>query len=118
MVREVEFSNQLELLNDDAEYSTKLGVEIFDGYLSNEGKTLTINVNKDAPHSGARQLLLYYSDIDFKSNSINYVFLGQSDFSPQPQYTFDISSIPIIFTSVLMKLFLAYPINGYLSTLY
>lgn len=92
MVREVEISNQFELLNDDADYSEELGTDIFSGTLANDGKDLTINISKEMPPSGVRKLLLYHGDVDFMTQSVKYNHIESVEVI-DTNYTFDISSI-------------------------
>lgn len=93
MVREIEFSNQLELLNDDSEYSYGLGEAILSGTLENDGLTLNVSVDKEMPPSGMRQLILFYGDVDFVAQTVNYQYLSDSMASDGQDTTFDLSSI-------------------------
>jgi hypothetical protein len=102
MVKEVEFSNVVELLNSAATfYSDGPNQPMFDGKLSNEGKSLTITVGRKLPivTVGGRMLILYFGNVDFENKLINYTELSRTDLEYDStglynrEYTFDISKV-------------------------
>lgn len=106
MVREVEFSNLLEIFNDDKSYSDGIDQEMFTGVLSDSGKLLTVTVGKELPEAaaGSRKILLYYGNVDFDNKFVDYVLLEEKPLDNQylsgvqnnKQYEFDISKVLII----------------------
>jgi hypothetical protein len=107
MIKEVEFSNLLELINDGSvTYSDGNNQLMFESVLSDEAKTLTVTVGKALPTSsqGCRQLVLYYCVVDFETKMTDYVKLGETIYdmaSSNPNeinksYTFDLSKVLVI----------------------
>ena len=79
MVKEVEFSNFLEILDKDYPYSDEIGNPIFDGRLDDSGKSLTIIVGKPIPiGEGVRQLSLYFGNTDFDVRLIDYTLIEET----------------------------------------
>lgn len=104
MIKEVEFSNMFEIINPAYPYSDGVNQLIFDGALSEEGKTLDITVGNTLPlpSEGARQLILYFGNVDFDNNIVEYVKIGEtaldnsSPASVNNVYTFDLSKVLMI----------------------
>lgn len=106
MVKEVEFSNESEVLAAGELYSNAPDQPILDGYLEDDGTTLKIIVHSQLNHESVskRQLFLFFGDIDFDNTSINYVNVGTSDLdykvvgedATDVEYTFDLSSVLVI----------------------
>jgi len=104
MVQEVEFSNNLELLNPAYGYSDNPNQLMFDGVLSN-AKTLQITVGNALPTDaeGKRKLLLYYGNVSFDNNLVDYTLLGETDLDSDSVgdqynkvYEFDLSKVIMI----------------------
>ncbi len=103
MVNEVEFSNFLEILDPNYPYSDKIGNPIFNGSLSDSGKTFTLTVKKPLPPKGvaAREILLYFGNVDFESKLVDYVYLESTDIdvlepleeASNRQYVFDLGKV-------------------------
>lgn len=106
MIKEVEFSNRLESIAPGYKYSDATGQQMFDGVLSNDGKTLNITVGTPVPDQseGVRKLFLYYCNIDFDNNLLDYTLLGETDpdyfdgttARENRTYEFDLSKVLII----------------------
>lgn len=109
MIKEVEFSNRLEIITPGNQYSDGPGQSMFEGVLMDDGKTLDITVATPVPTAaqGVRKLLLYYCNIDFDSTIIDYTLLGETDFDTYTGvvgedtrvnrvYTFDLSKVLVI----------------------
>lgn len=79
MVKEVEFQNIAETVKvGDAyvPYTTDPALEMFDGFLTDDGKTLTVDVNREIPVGYARRVTLYYANVDLSNAKVGYVELG------------------------------------------
>lgn len=106
MVKEVEFSNESEVLAPLENYSNAADQPLFDGSLSDSGITLNITVH--VPLSGEavaqRKLMLFFGDIDFDDTTMEYVkleeqglFFRQSGEEVTDKvYSFDLSSVLLI----------------------
>ena len=97
MVKEVEFSNFLELLSDSMMYSEDAGRPTFEGKLSNDGKTLDITVLKEGV-VGGRKIYVLFGNIDFDARLVDYVSVGESILdmgteTPNETYRFDLSKV-------------------------
>jgi len=107
MVKEVEFANSLEIIDSDLVYSNSGDQPLFVGSLKDSGKTLNVEVHVELPKEGegARQLYLFFGNIDFDNNLVDYTKLdesnldyyvgGEYDFT-NIVYEFDISKVLII----------------------
>ena len=103
MVREVEFSNESEVLNESSLYSNAPDQPLFTGYLEDEGKTLKIVVHSELPRESEakRKLFLYYGNVDFDEKLIDYTGLNDIALDyRQPlqdvtdrEYSFDLNTV-------------------------
>jgi hypothetical protein len=103
MVREVEFSNESEILAELENYSNDPDQPLFEGYLEDSGQDLKIKVH--IPLNGEsvaqRQLFLFFGNTDFDNKTIDYIKLEESDldFRQDGQditdrvYDFDLSKV-------------------------
>lgn len=107
MIKEVEFQNIAETVKVGDEYvgyTTDPALDMFDGFLTDDGKTLTVDVNREIPVGHARQVTLYYGNVDFSTSRIEYVKLGSTNLltnDPSVSYVgsshkFDLSAVFII----------------------
>ena len=81
MVAEVEFRNIAEMVKVGdlyVPYTTNPKHRMFSGFLTNDGKTLTVDVNREIPVYYTRQLYLYYGNVDYSYSRIDYVSLGST----------------------------------------
>ena len=97
MVKEVEFSNFLEVLSDSMMYSEDAGRPTFTGTLEDDGKTLNITVLKDGS-VGGRQIYVLFGNVDFDTRLVDYIDVGKSELdlniaNPGKTYTFDLSKV-------------------------
>ena len=106
MVKEVEFSNESEVLSDLELYSNAPDQPLYDGYLTDKGTTLNIVVHVPLlnPFASKRKLFLYFKNIDFGSKMVDCVKLQETDFDyRQPGqdvtdklYQFDLNKVLLI----------------------
>ena len=106
MVREVEFSNESEVLAKLENYSNAADQPLFEGYLEDDGTTLKIKTH--IPLSGEavaqRKLILYYGNVDFDTKTIDYINVAESDLDYRQDgqditdrvYEFDLNKVLII----------------------
>lgn len=82
MVKEVEFQNIAETVkvgDQYVPYTTTPNLDMFSGFLSDMGKLLTVDVNREIPTAYARQVSLYFANIDFSYSKLSYVKLKSTD---------------------------------------
>jgi hypothetical protein len=106
MVKEVEFSNEFEVLGEYQPYSNAPDQPLFDGYIEDEGKTLKIVVHSPLsfPSEYKRKLFLYFGNVDFGSRLIDYLKIGETTLDyrhdgydvTNKEYSFDLSRVLII----------------------
>ena len=106
MVKEVEFSNEVEVLASTEPYSNEVGQDLFEGHLENNGSRLHIVTHTPLKPSAIakRKLFLFFGNIDFNSNSIEYIKIHESAFDYIQEgksvtdnvYVFDLSRVLII----------------------
>lgn len=106
MVKEVEFSNESEVLAEDQNYSNAADQPLFEGHLTDSGVTLDVTVH--IPLSGEavaqRKLFLFYGNTDFDNKIIDYIKLEETDLDYRQSgeeitdkvYTFDLNRVLII----------------------
>jgi len=95
MVKEVEFSNFIELFGNYQYYTNDLDDSpVFDGALEDGGKTLNVRVNipEISPADGKRCVFLFYGNVDFESKLVDYVKIEQIAESGGI-YSFDVSKV-------------------------
>jgi len=95
MVREVEFSNFVELFGDQSHYLANVGDNpLIYGSLADGGKTLTVNLNINNPvTAGAKRIVyLYFGNIDFESRLTDYIELPDYNMV-DGAYVFDLSKV-------------------------
>jgi hypothetical protein len=101
MVKEVEFSNTLEVVRNEYTLATNPNIPVILGEVSDEGMTLTIKLSADLPKAlkGARKAMLYYANVDFEYNQVEYHELMSADLvrchrhSPFTEYTVDLKPV-------------------------
>jgi len=106
MVREVEFVNESEIVHPTLEYTNHPDQPMFEGYLTNGGKTLNVKVHIPLEDDSISQriLFLYFGNIDFDNKVVEYIKLSEvgPDFKIYGEdttdivYSFDLSRVLII----------------------
>jgi len=95
MVKEVEFSNFIELFGNYQYYTNDLDDNsVFDGALAEDGKVLHVKVNipEISPTDGKRCMFLFFGNVDFESKLVDYVKINQVQVAGDI-YTFDVSKV-------------------------
>ena len=97
MVKEVEFSNFLEVLSDSMMYSEDAGRPTFTGSLKDDGKTLEVTVLKGGTNGG-RKIYVLFGNVDFDTRMVDYIDVGESELdlnivNPGKVYTFDLTKV-------------------------
>ena len=69
MVKEVEFSNYIEIAKADEVLAPGDSIPMLEGAISQDGMTLQLQINSTAPNSavGVRKVMFYYKNIDFEA---------------------------------------------------
>jgi len=106
MVKEVEFSNESEVLSNLENYSNAPDQPLYTGHIEDDGVTLKIKVHVPLLNELAsqRKLILFYGSIDFDSKLVDYINIGETALDYRQtgnavtdrEYTFDISRVMII----------------------
>ena len=105
MVKEVEFSNVVESYSATGNMPVRSDIQSLEGYLYNEAKNLVITPNIPLPKrtEGARVLILYYANMDFENQTIEWYHLFTSEPSTcsiynyiRESYDIDISAVETI----------------------
>lgn len=112
MVAEVEIRNTVESIKLGSAYPAYVSNPEFpmlSGYLTNQGQTLNIEVNREIASNCVRVAYLFFGVVDFNSRTIDYKILATSDPTlwatygdnfAGTSYTWDISSVLTIPRSV------------------
>jgi hypothetical protein len=106
MVREVEFSNESEVLHPTKEYTNAPDQAMFEGYLESDCKLLNIKVHVPLSDDSVsqRKLFLYFGNVDYDNKMVDYINIGEKgpDFKVYGEdatdrvYQFDLSQVLII----------------------
>ena len=80
MVKEVEFSNSVEIHTSDLELTMRQDIPTFEGYLENDGMDLTLisNIPLLREELGSRKVLVYYVDLDYENSITKWIHLFSS----------------------------------------
>ena len=82
MVKEVELSNEVEILAAEESYSNDAGQPLFEGYLEDDGMTLKIITHTPLKEESVskRKLFLFFGNVDFNTKSVEYLKIDETGF--------------------------------------
>ena len=100
MIREVEIRNTVESVkmgSTHPPYTTDPEVPMITGFVTNDGQSLTVDVNRELKTGHTRFVYLFYSAVDLEYKQVSYHHLDTSDMilgdTPATTHEFDISSV-------------------------
>ena len=107
MVKEVEIFNTIEAVKTGTlypPYTTDPSVDMLTGFLTDDGKLLTVDVNREFSFKHIRMIYLWYAVVDLTTRTVNYTLLETKELSyenhggpsiqiRQSSHSFDLSAV-------------------------